>query len=666
MLVGRTPNVVENSECRCGDLFRTGPRTLQERPILVDELEHFARLMQALDWEAEEEAKRFAERLAMQASRAAEKTGETLLDLVVVDQEAGLGQNVLVTFRKRNRQVTLPWHRLKVGSPVLVSAQDEAAATQAGVVSARQQDQLQVSMSFIPKGERFRIDLSTDEITRKRQQAALSAAQIATGRTRELKRVLLGDVPPHFDRQAENERVELKFAASLNDSQQEAVRFCLSGDDVAIIHGPPGTGKTTTVIELIVQAVARGDKVLACAPSNTATDNLLERLANARQRVIRLGHPARVDERLRHFTLDGLVAEHELQSVIRDVRREAEELFRKADRWTRAKPSKGARQAQRRDAKLLLSEARRLERVIVDQIIDDADVICATTTFDEDLIGSRRFDLAVIDEACQSTEPGCWIPILHADRVVLAGDHCQLPPTVLAPRAIEMGFQVSMMERLVATFDDLIRRQLRVQYRMNSAIMRFSSHEFYEDHLQAHESVATHTLKGLAGQPLPEWCQGPLIYVDTAGASWQEETEPDGMSRLNPQEGRFLVDRVSELVHAGINPEDIGVIAPYAAQVRWLREALSEVAVEVDTVDGFQGREKEAMLISCVRSNTTGEIGFLADTRRMNVAMTRARRFLMVVGDSATLGSNDFFARLLDHFELEKVYRTIWEWPTDQ
>lgn len=636
-----------------------------ERFVLVDEREHFDRLMQALDWEADEEARRFADRLALRDSRTAEKSGESLLDLAVVDVDAGLGQNVLVTFRKRNRQAALPWHRLKVGSPVLVSTQSSHVVTQAGVVSSRRSEQLQVSMSSVPQGDRFRIDLSTDEISRKRQQAALVDARGVSGRAAELKRVLLGmSIPEFSDSPTEAEEHETEVSTALNASQQDAVRFCLSAQDLAIIHGPPGTGKTTTVVELIVQSIARGEKVLACAPSNTATDNLLERLVNANQNVVRIGHPARVDERLRSFTLDGLAASHELQGVIQEIRREADELFRKADRWTRAKPSKGARQAQRRDAKLLLNEARRLEQTVIEQVLDQADAICATTTFDSELIGSRRFDVAVIDEACQSTEPGCWIPVLRANRVVLAGDHCQLPPTVLSPRAVQVGFQVSLLERLMGVFGERIHRQLRVQYRMNEAIMRFSSREFYEDHLQAHVSVVDHTLSDLTSERLPEWCRVPLTFVDTAGAGWQEEVEPDGMSRLNKSEGAFIIDRVNELIAVGLDAAGIGIIAPYAAQVRLLRDLLGSTQVEVDTVDGFQGREKEAILISCVRSNSEGEIGFLADTRRMNVALTRAKRCLLVIGDSATLGSNSFFARMLTHFESERVYRTVWEWMT--
>jgi predicted DNA helicase len=274
---------------------------------------------------------------------------------------------------------------------------------------------------------------------------------------------------------------------------------------------------------------------------------------------------------------------------------------------------------------------------------------------------ARRFDLVVIDEACQSTEPGCWIPVTRAERVVLAGDHCQLPPTVLSTEAARQGFGVSLFERLVACYGTKAVRQLDVQYRMHRAIMDFSSGEFYEGALLADATVEDHRLAGLPGVTPGPTVDVPLEFVDTAGAGYDEEIEPDGESRLNRRETDVVVRKVNELIAAGVASEAIGVISPYAAQVRLLRSSLPNPALEIDTVDGFQGREKEAIVISLVRSNERGEIGFLADTRRMNVAMTRARRKLIVVGDSATLGSDAFYARMIGYFETQGAYRTVWE-----
>jgi predicted DNA helicase len=269
--------------------------------------------------------------------------------------------------------------------------------------------------------------------------------------------------------------------------------------------------------------------------------------------------------------------------------------------------------------------------------------------------------LAVIDEACQSTEPGCWIPLLRSDRVVLAGDHCQLPPTVISREAAAEGFGASLFERLMMLYGPQIARRLTIQYRMHQAIMDFSSAEFYDGDLEAAETVRGHLLQDMPGVSAGPLTQSPVEFIDTAGASYDEEIEPDGESRLNRQEAVLVCRKTQMLLDCGVSAGDIALIAPYAAQVRLLREHLPIPGLEIDSVDGFQGREKEAVVISLVRSNSRGEIGFLADVRRMNVAMTRARRKLLVVGDSATLSGDPFYKRMIEYFERVGAYRTVWE-----
>ncbi|MDA1013671.1 MAG: IGHMBP2 family helicase [Planctomycetota bacterium] len=609
-----------------------------------------------LHLESDAETIRLAERRQRAGGADPEKSGETLLDLAIVDHEPSLGGRTTLRLIKRNRTIKLPWHRLRVGSPVVLSSMDDDGNSRNGVVTNRSHDAIEVSVSDWLEGDRFRIDLSPDEITRKRQAAALRNAEEARGRTGELRKVLLGEHDPEFAEEADCE-----FTASLNPSQEAAIRFAKSARDLAIIHGPPGTGKTTTVVELICQEVARGKTVLACAPSNTAVDNLLERLVAARQRVVRIGHPARVNEKLHAFTLDSQVADHDAMQLVKEMLRDAERLFRKSQHFTRGKPARGAKQDMRREARQLKADARLLEQQAVQSVLNRARVVCTTTTFNEELLGDRRFDVAVIDEACQSTEPGCWVPVLRADRIVLAGDHCQLPPTVLSDEAGAEGLKTSLLERLVNLHGDAVTRRLDVQYRMHSDIMRFSSEQFYGGTLKAHESVASHLLDGIWSVTPAEITREPITFIDTAGSGWEEELEPEGLSKRNPQEGELVLRKVQELRDAGVKPRDIAVIAPYAAQVRWLRDQSKWGNLEIDTVDGFQGREKEAVVISCVRSNTIGEIGFLADARRMNVALTRARRKLIVVGDSATLGGNEFYTALFEYFESIGAYHTLWE-----
>ncbi len=645
----------------------------QDSPRPIDGAEDlFARLVRLLELEREAEAQRAVERSRRLSPAEAERAGNTLIDLVIADVEAGLGGRYLLKLVKRKAS-RLPWTRLGVGSPVVLTP-EQADATEKlslrGVVYERRGDSIALAVANLPDDiddyPRWRIDLSSDEISSQRQRAALErASRAASDRLAGLRDVLVGERAPGFDEpktDMSDNADDGPLDPNLNAMQREAVVFALSAQDVALIHGPPGTGKTTTVVELIRRAVRRGDKVLACGPSNMAVDNLFERLLAAGERVVRLGHPARVMPELRSHTLDMLVEKHDDVRLARKLVKEALALFRRAERHTRAKPEPGARREIRSEAKLLLSDARRLEAQAVEHILDTADILCATTTgLDDDLLAGRQFDLAVIDEACQSTEPGCWIPLVRARRVVLAGDHRQLPPTVLSAEAGRQQFGVSLFERLATIYGRRVVRRLDVQYRMHEAIMGFSSSEFYEAGLVAHASVGAHVLAELPGVADSPLTRSPLEFIDTAGAGYDEEIEPDGESRLNRGEAELVAAKVRALLDSGVAARDLGVITPYAAQARLLGEKLDVPGLEIDTVDGFQGREKEAIVISLVRSNERGEIGFLADLRRMNVAMTRARRKLIIVGDSATLCSDEFYSRLVAHFESKGAYRTVWE-----
>jgi predicted DNA helicase len=253
------------------------------------------------------------------------------------------------------------------------------------------------------------------------------------------------------------------------------------------------------------------------------------------------------------------------------------------------------------------------------------------------------------------------MPLLRCARVVLAGDHCQLPPTVISADAAAEGFGISLLERLVERYGSTVTRLLRVQYRMHESIMRFSSDEFYAAALEADPSVQGHLLRDLAGVRPDELTETAVQFIDTAGAGFEEQLEEEGESRLNPQEARLVARKVRALLDLGVPAGDMAVIAPYAAQVRLLREELPVPGLEIDSVDGFQGREKEAVIVSLVRSNTENEIGFLADVRRMNVALTRARRKLLVIGDSATLAVHPFYEKLFAYFEALGAHHSVWE-----
>ncbi|MGA2030641.1 MAG: AAA domain-containing protein [Thermoguttaceae bacterium] len=644
--------------------------------------DHFGRLAELLDLESRAEARAAAERGRRLSPDQAEQSGNSLLDLVVADEEAGLGGRYLVELVKRKR-TGLPWTRLDLGSPVVLSPQHHAQQSHRGVICQRSERSVRVALNDLPNDlgdhDAWRLDLSFDEVAIARQRIALERAAAAHGdRFAVLRDVLIGRRQPEFGLDPQIRPLD----RSLNAVQREAVQFALGARDVGLIHGPPGTGKTTAVVELIRQAARRGRKILACAPSNLAVDNIFERLLAHGERVVRLGHPARVLPELRDHTLDLLVEQHRDVALARKLVKQALSLFREAGRHTRAAPKPGQRSQLRSDAKSLLADARKLEMQAVESILDSAQILCATTTgVADEVLGTRRFDLAVIDEACQSTEPGCWIPLLRCDRAVLAGDHCQLPPTVVSGEAAQQGFAVSLFERLMDLYGQQIARRLIVQYRMHAAIMEFSSRQFYDGQLQADASVAGHLLSDLwpaakepqrgAGCQLatgaadwqsgPHLCSSPAEFIDTAGAGFEEEEEPDGESRRNPREAELVCRKVRALLDCGLPPPAIGVITPYAAQVRLLRSQLDFPGLEIDSVDGFQGREKEAVVISLVRSNPRCEIGFLADVRRMNVALTRARRKLLVIGDSATLAAHPFYQAMIEYFESLGSYHTVWE-----
>ncbi|TWT75482.1 ATP-dependent RecD-like DNA helicase [Posidoniimonas polymericola] len=616
---------------------------------------YFDQLERWLELEGAAERQRLTQRMQQGRSGDPERSGETIVNLRIADHRSGLGGRYLIDFTKPAGE-RLPMNRLKVGSPVVVSNEKNLGeAGQPGVVSRRTSTAIQVALENWPDAKHCRIDLSPDERTRIRQQGAIARTRQVTGSQARLAETLLGLQEPRFGPEP-----LVGFSTHLNPPQEDAVRFALSARDLAILHGPPGTGKTTTLAEVVHQAVIAGDKVLACAPSNTAVDNLLERLVPLVPTVVRVGHPARVFEALRGHTLDELVEADESTKIIQEMYREAEQLICSAEKISRSRDAYRRRGELFGEAKTLRSHARQLERHVVQQVLDSADVICTTMTIDDELLGDRRFPLVVIDEACQSTEPALWQAVLRADRIVLAGDHCQLPPTVLSSEAAHEGLRISPMERLVGRFGDAIFRRLTVQYRMHESIMRFSSEHFYNGELVADVSVKQHTLADILPTDTAE--EQPILeFWDTAGAGWDEELEPDGESKRNPKEAGWVVTQVKQLLDAGLEAEQIAVIAPYAAQVRLLRNRLRIDGLEIDTVDGFQGREKEAVILTFVRSNPMGEIGFLADARRSNVALTRAKRSLRAIGDSATLGGDAFYASVLEYFQIEGAYRSVWE-----
>jgi ATP-dependent RNA/DNA helicase IGHMBP2 len=624
--------------------------------------DHFRRLKDLLDIEAEEEKRRFEENLDDEQSL---KSGVSLRSLEILEETAGLGGRHVLVLKKIGRGA-LPFTTLDSGSPVFLSYDQGAKKSLArGVVKERTELTLQVVFDEPPvdseEGLALRIDLAFDESSRRRERHALDKAMKADkDRLAELREILLGVKAARFKEPSRGEFTALN--SGLNDEQKEAVTHALRAEDVAIIHGPPGTGKTTTLVEIIRQAVRRGDKVLITAPSNLGVDNMIQKLASFGEKIVRIGHPARVMPELHSYTLDQQVEKHEDAKLARKMQKEAAGLFRLAHRYTRSPPPKGMKANLFQEARALINDARQLESQAIDRVLDSATIVAATLSgADSFVLSRRRFDLVVIDEAGQATEAASWIPLLKSQTVILAGDHQQLPPTVLSKAAMDGGYGQSMMERLNKMNEAVLTKRLDLQYRMHASIMNFSSQEFYENGLKAFEGVAARLLRDLKDVNDSEFSNHPVDFVDTAGAAYEEEIEADSGSRFNSKEADFVARKIEQLIKEGLKPEEIAVISPYAAQVRLLRERFPDSKLEIDTIDGFQGREKEAVLITLVRSNDDQDIGFLRETRRMNVAMTRAKRYLLMIGDSATLSSDPFFQRMISYMEEIGAYRSIWE-----
>lgn len=633
-------------------------------PPINTPAEHFSRLADLTEWEwtaEKEENKRELDRWPLEVR---ESLGKTVSRLHIEREDLGVGGlPLLVLARPSQGEDLAPFHAMDQGDIVRVTFDDEKFSVDGTLYEV---DEYRVSVALdkdlleLPQG-RCTVDLLGSDATYRRMQKALRMAPHAHGRLAELRDVLLGLLPP----QHAPAHVPLFYNTSLNEFQRQAVVSALGAKDAALIHGPPGTGKTTVLAEIIRQAVKRGQTVLATAPSNVAVDNMLERLLAAGVRCVRLGHPARTLEELRHATLLAQIAELPQQKTLRDLEQARERLavqrLRALDRGEGL--SREENKSMKKEIRSLWKEARDLEKSLSREVLGRAQVVLATHGGIGQLLANETYDLVVMDEASQATESLSWVALLHARKVVLAGDPLQLPPTLYSQDAVREGLSVTLMDRLTTTLPDPCRTLLRVQYRMHKTIMSFSSDQFYEGRLIADRTVAAHRARDIPGVATTPLTEDVLVLIDTAGTGFVENWNELMDSRENEGEARLALKVWEELSAAGVKPWQTAIITPYAAQARKLRSQVPR-GLEVGTVDGFQGREKEIILLSLVRSNDQGEVGFLSDTRRMNVALTRARRLLVVLGDSATLTRHRFYEQFLEYVDQHGTHQSAWEWLT--
>ena len=490
------------------------------------------------------------------------------------------------------------------------------------------------------------VQLYFDETSYRTMFEALEDTLRSKGnRLAELRDILLGTSKAGF-----RELYPVRFPW-LNSTQETAVNKVLCARDVAIVHGPPGTGKTTTLVEAIYETLHREPQVLVCAQSNTAVDWISEKLVDRGVNVLRIGNPTRVNDKMLSFTYERRFENHPLYPELWSIRKNLRELGSRARRG-----SYDEREGVRSRMSRLRDRATALEIQINSELFDGAHVIASTlVSSNHRLLNGRRFGTLFIDEAAQALEAACWIAIRKADRVVLAGDHCQLPPTIKCYEAARGGLERTLMEKVVSNKPAVV-SLLKVQYRMHEEIMKFPSQWFYNGELEAAPEVR---YRGIL-----DW-DTPIHWIDTSEMDFKEEFVGETFGRINKAEADLLLSELKIYINRisgnRILEEkiDFGIISPYKAQVQYLRNKIKADAslkpyrslFTVNTVDGFQGQERDVIFISLVRANEEGQIGFLNDLRRMNVAITRARMKLVILGEAETLKHHGFYRKLLEFIQ---------------
>ncbi|TYH02592.1 hypothetical protein ES288_A09G153200v1 [Gossypium darwinii] len=557
----------------------------------------------------------------------AQKRGSTILNLKCVDAQTGLMGKTLLEFQSTKGDV-LPAHKFGTHDVVVLKPNKADLGSPAlgqGVVYRLKDSSITVAFDDVPEdglNNPLRLEKVANEVTYRRMKDALIQLSkgVLKGPAADLVPVLFGERQPTVSKKG-----TVTFTPFNKNLDHSQVHF----------------------VEIVLQEVKRGSKILACAASNIAVDNIVERLATHRVKMVRLGHPARLLPQVLDSALDAKVLRGDNSSLANDIRKEMKvlngKLLKTKDRNTRREIQK--------ELRTLSKEERKRQQLAVTDVIKDADVILTTLTgaFSRKL-DNTTFDLIIIDEAAQALEIACWMALLKGSRCILAGDHLQLPPTIQSVEAERKGLGRTLFERLADLYGDEVMSMLTVQYRMHELIMNWSSKELYSSKIKAHSSVATHM----------------LFDLENVKKCDMEEKKDEEESTLNEGEAEVAISHAKRLIHAGVHASDIGIITPYAAQVVLLKMLKSNEDklknVEISTVDGFQGREKEAVIISMVRSNSKKEVGFLSDRRRMNVAVTRARRQCCLVCDTETVSSDGFLKRLVEYFEEHGEYLSASEY----
>ena len=626
--------------------------------------EELQNTLELLRIEQEEDRNQYREKILGASIQERKKAGTSWYPIVIRESYYGTGERLILEIERPGDQSVPNLFQFGSVASLFSNYGNEGKDNPSinGVVSLVRRNNIRLTLfvdelpEWVDSGK-LGIDLMFDESSYKEMNNALQqVAKAKNNRLAQLREILLGAQTAAF-----REEELLKFHG-LNEVQNKSIQKIAAAEEVAVIHGPPGTGKTTTLVQAIAHTLKTEKQVLVCAPSNNAVDLLTLKLHAAGIKVVRIGNPARINEELQSLSIDSAISAHKDFKQIKEFKKMAAEYKNMASKYKRNFGH--AEREQRRvildESRKLQAEAERIENFIVSDLVDKAQVITCTLVGSSNyMIRDKSYSTVFIDEAGQAPEPACWIPILRAERVVFAGDHQQLPPTIKSREAANSGLAVTLFEKVMQR--QKADTMLEVQYRMNEKIMAFSNQKFYKGKLQAHESVKDQTI---GDSPAVE-------FIDTAGCSFNEEAGQGRESLVNKGEADILFKHLDDLLAQNIltDTTSIGIISPYKAQVNLLDATLDEHGelkqmgkrLSVNTIDGFQGQERDIIYISLVRSNENGEIGFLSDLRRVNVAMTRARKKLVIIGDSATLARHPFYKDMLDYVESIGAYRSAWE-----
>ena len=623
--------------------------------------DRYTLLLQAIDQERDAEAKYFSQ--LSEGKSIAERLDSGILwfPVVITNKVYSVGEQIELTV-ERTKHLDVP-HKFKSGVGCRIFRFEGNSETNSirGVVSYVRRDKLAIMLgeNVISKSEleslkgHLGVELIYDDRPYKVMETAINT--IMSSKQENILRY-----KSHIAGKEDDSPLSIPhqiLPTVLNDSQKTALNGTLAASSISIIHGPPGTGKTTTLVQVVKALLKTEKKILVCAPSNNAVDLLAMKLDQLGISTLRVGNVTRIADGLTHVTLAEKARGHSEWQHIKKVKIEANEARRLAGKYKRSfgHKERGQRTAMYKEAKELKQWARDLEDKLMQSIITNCQVICSTLIgVSHKSIDYLRFQTLIIDEASQALEPECWNAMLRAERVILAGDHLQLAPTVKSKEALKLGLGDTLLTKL----SDSLRHTflLQTQYRMHKKILSFSNERFYENKLETSHDIAERSLDDM-----------PLELIDTSGCGFEEAQNLKTLSRYN--EGEYFILREHFLLHKEIyDNATIGIISPYSEQVKYIRRmveeevAYSDKDILIQSIDGFQGQERDVIYISLVRSNQNSEIGFLADERRLNVAMTRAKQKLVIIGDFSTLSTNKLFDDLIQHVELHGVYKSGWEY----